>query len=192
MPKWILVFLWSLAWPSLADAHNVIAAVWPAGDVIEGEIGFSSGEMAPEGTVVRVLDPDGVELGRTTVDGTGLFRFEPTVAVAHRFLADLGQGHVAEVELAVDDLPAALASRAAPAESHTADAGAVADGMVEFDAATLERIVASAIQRELAPLKRELARRDREANLQSIVSGLGYIAGVFGLLFFVYARRQRR
>jgi nickel transport protein len=183
----VALALW-LATASAGLAHHVIAAVWSIGDAIEGEFGFSSGDLAPTGTVVRALGPDGAALGETMIEADGLFRFVPTAAVAHRFVADLGQGHVAEITLAVDELPASLAVAASPAVAALAASAAAPEAL---DIHELEQIVATAVQRELAPLKRELARRHDEASLQSIVAGLGYIAGIFGLLFFVQARRQR-
>ena len=176
-----------------ALAHNVILSAWPAGDVFEGEIGFSSGELAEPGTAVRVLGPDGEELGTTTVDEDGLFRFEPSEPVPHRFVADLGQGHVAEATLAVNELPAAVAARAdaVAGAAQAATPTAAAATAMAIDASELETLVASAVQRELAPLKRQLAAREQDADLQALIGGLGYICGIFGLLFFIYARRRR-
>jgi nickel transport protein len=194
----VIALVLALAAPA-AFAHNVVLSAWSAGDVIEGEVGLSSGELAEPGTVVRVLGPDGEELGTATVGADGLFRFEPSAAVPHRFVADLGQGHVAETTLATDELPAAVvtagaaspgAAQAATPTAAAADAAATAT-IAGIDAAELEMLVASAVQRELAPLKRQIAAREREADLQTLIGGIGYICGVFGLLFFVYARRQR-
>jgi nickel transport protein len=176
-----------------ALAHSVDLWAWSAGDVVEGEIGFSSGELAEPGTVVRVVGPDGEELGTTTVEADGLFRFEPSEPVPHRFVAALGQGHVAETTLGLDELPAALAAAAAApgaaqAATPTTTAGTAA--VEAIDAQRLETLVAAAVQRELAPLKRQLAAREQEADLQALIGGIGYICGIFGLLFFVYARRR--
>jgi nickel transport protein len=182
-----------------ALAHNVVLAVWPTGDVIEGEVGLSSGELAEAGTVVRVLAPNGEELGTTEVDADGLFRFAPTAPVPHRFVADLGQGHVAETTLAVDELPAGAVTarnpspgtaQAATVAATAADAAANAASPA-LDARELEALVAAAVQRELAPLKRQLAAREQKADLQALIGGIGYICGIFGLLFFVHARRRR-
>ncbi|MFP4359511.1 MAG: cobalt ABC transporter permease [Alphaproteobacteria bacterium] len=181
---------------STSFAHKVILSAWSAGDVVEGEVGLSSGELVQAGTVVRVLGPDGDELGRTEVGDDGMFRFEPVEPVPHRFVADLGQGHVAETTLDVDELPAAVAAgdgATGSAEAATPAAQAAAEAATEaVDAEQLETVVATAIQRELAPLKRRLAAREQEADLQALIGGIGYICGIFGLLFFVYARRQRR
>lgn len=197
MRNWLLLLVLAAALSSPASAHNIVIAVWPAGDVIEGEIGFSSGELARPGTQVRVLGPDGEELGTTRVGEDGLFRFEPSTPVPHRFVADLGQGHVAETTLAVDELPATVTAsaggareaQAAPATATAAGAATAAAGAA-IDAERLETLVAAAVQRELAPLKRQLAAREQEADLQGLIGGIGYICGIFGLLFFVYARRR--
>ena len=197
MRELVIALVLALAAPS-ALAHKVDLWAWSTGDVIEGEIGFSSGEPAAPGTVVRVLAPDGEELATTTVDADGLFRFEPTQAVPHRFVADLGQGHLAEATLGVDELPAAVAAAAAtvPGTAQAATPAATAAGAASkaIDASELaselETLVAAAVQRELAPLKRQLAAREQEADLQALIGGIGYICGIFGLLFFVYARRR--
>ena len=81
--------------PLPALAHKVIAGVFPSGDAIEGELGFSNGDMAA-GTEVVVTGPDGAELGRTITDEDGFFLFIPTAPVAHTFRADLGAGHAGE------------------------------------------------------------------------------------------------
>jgi len=195
MRECVIALVLALAAPA-ALAHNVVLSAWSAGEVIEGEVGLSSGELAEAGTVVRVLGPNGEELGATEVGEDGLFRFEPSVAVPHRFVADLGQGHVAETTLAVDELPAGVATAANPtpgtaqAATVAATAADAAGASPAFDARELETLVASAVQRELAPLKRQLATREHEADLQALIGGIGYICGIFGLLFFVYARRR--
>jgi nickel transport protein len=198
VPRFFLfVAILALTAPA-ALAHNVILSAWPAGDVIQGEVGLSSGEFAEPGTVVRVLGADGEELGMTTVGEDGLFRFEPSAAVAHRFVADLGQGHVAAITLGVDQLPASVTAAATasgtahaaspPVAAATPRAARAAGAAI--DATRLETLVASAVQRELAPLKRQLAAREQEADLQALIGGIGYICGIFGLLFFIYARRR--
>ena len=194
MRELAITLLLVLAAPA-ALAHDVDLWAWSAGDVVEGEIGFSSGALAEAGTVVRVLGPDGEALGTTTVGEDGLFRFAPSEPVPHRFVADLGQGHVAAATLAVDELPASVAMRAnaSPGAAQAATPAATAAGATAtaIDASDLETLVASAVQRELTPLKRQLAAHEQDADLQALIGGIGYICGIFGLLFFVYARRRR-
>jgi nickel transport protein len=173
-------------------AHKVVASVWADGDSVEGEVGLSNGTMAPAGTPVEVLGPNGEKLGETTTDGDGLFRYTPTQAVTHVFRADLGAGHVAQATLAADELPIDLI-RGARAGTAGSDDGAVAPvpetPAVSQSPPALEGMIAEAVRREIKPLRKELTAYKEKNDMQSILGGLGYICGIFGLAFFLYARR---
>lgn len=178
-----------------AAAHKVVISAWPLGSEIEGEVGFSNGQMAAPGTRIKVFGPDRALLGEAKVGDDGLFRFTPSAAVPHTLRADLGAGHIAETTLPVDELPAraiadapAVRERNGPAREHAQDAFAATT--IERDA--LRALVASAVQQEIRPLRRELIRLRETQRLHEIIGGIGYIAGLFGVLFFVYARRARR
>jgi cobalt/nickel transport system permease protein len=61
--------------------------------------------------------------------------------------------------------------------------------MVEvFDRA----LIAETVRQELQPLRREIVQLKEQSGLQQILGGMGYIAGLFGLLFFVHGRRPAR
>ncbi|MBK1649886.1 hypothetical protein CKO36_15095 [Rhabdochromatium marinum] len=173
-----------LAPPALA--HKVVMSAWALGEEIEGEVGFSSGEMAAPGTEVDILGPDGERFGTVAVDDEGLFRFRPRQAVPHTFRANLGAGHLAETTLAVDELPPITAPASVSAEA--APSAAAPPSALTPEA--LQALIATAVQREIRPLRRELTRLRNSQRLHDILGGLGYIAGIFGLLFFVYARRR--
>lgn len=188
------LLLLAAAWPALA--HKVIASAWVEGDEIVGEVGLSNGDVAKEGTRIEVFGPDDVPLGEVFTDGDGLFRFTPTEAVPHRFEVDLGAGHVGEVRVDSDELPIGLGQNqnqgpadAAPGPG-APDAGATP--VAGPSRAELEALIARAVQREVLPLRRELAAYREKNDLQGILGGIGYICGIFGLLFFVYGRHQRQ
>ncbi|MCE8439883.1 cobalt ABC transporter permease [Rhodovulum sulfidophilum] len=212
--------------PLPALAHKVIAAVYADGALIEGEVGFSNGDMAADATVA-VSDPEGNPLGETATDADGMFTFRPSVAVAHVFHADLGAGHVAEVTMNAEDVAAILDSPAARAAAEAAadtggitgtgqaeaasDGGnpstfpldaasgtaavgasavplAAAPGLSDADKAAVAKIVRD----EMRPLRREIAAYREKNDLQSILGGIGYIVGIFGLGFYVAARRRMK
>lgn len=179
--------------PLPALAHKVIAGVFPSGDAIEGELGFSNGDMAA-GTEVVVTGPDGAELGRTITDEDGFFLFVPTAPVAHTFRSDLGAGHVAEVTMPAEEV-AGILGAAAPAipeaeppavPAPAADAGASMAALAE----TRRRAIAEAVRNEIRPLRREIAAYREHNDLQTILGGIGYIVGLFGLGFYLAARRR--
>ncbi|MBL3572800.1 cobalt ABC transporter permease [Rhodovulum sulfidophilum] len=212
--------------PLPALAHKVIAAVYADGALIEGEVGFSNGDMAADATVA-VSDPEGNPLGETATDADGMFTFRPSVAVAHVFHADLGAGHVAEVTMSAEDVAAILDSPAARAAAEAAaetggipgagQAEAASDGgnpsTFPLDAASGTAAVGSSavpltaapglsdadkaavakiVRDEMRPLRREIAAYREKNDLQSILGGIGYIVGIFGLGFYVAARRRMK
>lgn len=170
-----------------AWAHKVIASVYASGAVIEGEIGFSNGDMASN-ALVQVTDEAGNALGEAKTDENGAFTFTPTKAVAHVFRADLGAGHVAEVVMAVEDLPPSLHGGGAP------PAALPTGPKAETAAAPLDDrqrdLLAELVRREVKPLRQEIAAYKEKNDVQSILGGIGYIAGLFGLGFFLSARRR--
>lgn len=175
-----------------ARAHKVIASVYASGAKIEGEIGFSNGDMAGD-ALVEVFDDAGEKLGETRTDGEGFFVFAPTRPVAHVFRADLGAGHVAEARMAVEDLPPAL-RQAAPAGGGAAAAAiAVTDALPAAPPSEAEReLIAEMLRQELRPLRREIAAYKEKNDLQTVLGGIGYIIGLFGLGFYLSAQRRLR
>lgn len=184
---------------SNAWAHKVVAGAYASGDRVEGEIGFSDGEMA-KNVLVEVFTEDGKKLGEARTNDEGVFVFTPTQSVVHVFRADLGAGHVAEVRLAANELPAGLAAKGGPANAvggagtpaasvNTTTDTRAADAVAL--AAAQREIVAEAVRNEMRPLRREIIAMKEKNDLQSILGGIGYIVGLFGLWFFLAARRQK-
>ncbi|WP_444464714.1 cobalt ABC transporter permease [Rhodobacter capsulatus] len=172
--------------PLPALAHKVIASVYPAGARIEGEIGFSNGDMAVN-TTVSVTDPAGRVLGETVTDDAGGFTFTPAEPVDHLFRADLGAGHVAEVTLPAAEVAAILGkavSSAAPAAASGASAAAPQAASIDAEQ------IAALMRDEIRPLRQEIAAYKEKNDLQTILGGIGYIAGLFGLGFYLAARRR--
>ena len=92
-----------------------------------------------------------------------------------------GKGKTA-AELAGTE-PAASAGGAGAAETR-ADAAAVLSG-------AQRELIAEAVRAEIRPLRREIIAYKEKNDLQTILGGIGYIVGLFGLWFFLAARRQK-
>lgn len=182
--------------PVPALAHKVIAGVFPAGDAIEGELGFSSGDMAV-GQEVIVTGPDGEELGRVMTDADGFFLFIPTRPVAHTFYADMGAGHVAEITMSAQDVARIIGVSPEPS-SGTPVLGAAdpeTKGRDPAPTAVTEaqrQAIARAVRDEVRPLRREIAAYREHNDLQTVLGGIGYIMGLFGLGFYLAARRKMK
>ncbi len=187
--KHLVVILAMCCAPVPALAHKVIAGVFESGDVIEGEIGFSNGDMA-SGTEVIVTGPDGAELGRSVTDADGFFVYTPTSAVAHTFFADLGAGHVAKVTMSAEDVARVLGVAVAENGDSSSAAVTQASGSAASLSAEEQQVIAKAVRDELRPLRREIAAYREQNDLQTILGGIGYIVGLFGLGFYMAARRK--
>lgn len=189
--KRLTLILMFLCAPLPAFAHKVIAGVFASGSAIEGEIGFSNGDMAADQEVI-VTGPDGAELGRAVTDADGFFVYTPTAPVAHTFFADLGAGHVAEVSMSAEDVTKIMGVAADPTPVEPVRADAAAAGGVTVSALTdAERqAIAEAVRDEMRPLRREIAAYREHNDFQTILGGIGYIVGLFGLGFYLAARRK--
>ncbi|MYM56606.1 cobalt ABC transporter permease [Thalassovita mangrovi] len=174
--------------PVPALAHKVIASVFPSGSAIEGEIGFSNGDMAVDQEII-VTGPDGAELGRARTDGDGFFVYTPTVPVAHTFRANLGAGHVAEATMPAEEV-AAILGKSAPVPATAPAAEQQAPASAAPLSAETRAMIAEAVRDEIRPLRREIAAYREHNSLQTILGGIGYILGLFGLGFYLAARRK--
>lgn len=169
-----------------ANAHKVILAVYQSGDVVEGELGFSNGDMAAD-TRIEVFDEQGNKLGETTTDADGYFIFSPTANVTHVFRAELGSGHIGEAILTAENLPGAVAE----VTTTVPDAASVeVTPSIAQPAGIDEAALAEMLRNELRPLRREIAAYKEKNDLQTILGGIGYIVGLFG--FFMYWSAHRK
>ncbi|WP_416916719.1 MAG: cobalt ABC transporter permease [Roseicyclus sp.] len=174
--------------PMAAEAHNVIASVFPAGRQIEGEIGFSDGQMAA-GALVEVFDADGNRLAEVTTDEEGFFLYTPTAPVIHVFRSDLGAGHLALMSMPAHEV-ATIMGLSAP-DPVTAEAGGAVEAQGSAVLGEAERAaLAAMIRQEIRPLRQELTAYRTQNDLQTILGGIGYILGLFGLGFYLAARRK--
>lgn len=177
---------------STASAHKIIMAVYQSGDLIEGELGFSSGDMAVDQRI-EVFDENGNKLGETKTDEDGFFTFQPTQATAHIFRADLGAGHVAETSMSALEV-AKVEGLVQPAAAKTAIASAPAQMPSPSPAAQYpsmdQAALAKMIRDELRPLRREIAAYKEKNDLQTILGGIGYIVGIFGFAMYMAARKK--
>ena len=175
---WHLMFASMLCMPLLANAHNVLGGVYAIGSTIEGEIGFSNGDMAPEGTEIIVFDGLGNELGRVETDADGLFAFEATQRVDHFFYGNLSSGHMVEMSLPADQLPETLAGGDGEARQNNAPSSS---SRMHTNDAALQAMIEAAVAKQVKPLRQELAAYKEKAGLQDILGGIGYIFGLCGL-----------
>jgi len=141
--------------------------------------------------LITVRAPDGTVLGETTTDSDGFFLFRPELPVAHIFRGNLGAGHVAEVNMPAEEVAAILGKPVSAADTAAGVGDAVVGTVTNAPLSAEERAaIAEAVRDEIRPLRREMAATREHRDLQSILGGIGYIVGLFGLGFYLAARRK--
>lgn len=171
-------------------AHNVVGGVYAIGNTIEGEVGFSNGDMAKAGLVVHVRDAAGNVIGESVIEDEGMFVFDATKRIDHYFHADLSAGHVLELVLPADELPATLPGGSVLVTK--TDAATTTAPMDGVDQAALEQMIEKAVAKQVKPLRKELAAYKEKASLQDVLGGIGYIFGLVGLGIWLRQRKQEK
>jgi nickel transport protein len=186
--------------PAPAQAHqlNVFAVV--QGKAIAGEAYFRGGTPVPN-AAVTVLDAAGLTLGQTTTDAQGKFRFEPQWRCDHRLVLRAEGGHMAEFTVAAEELPRSLPAREGPeGKTRTGKQPGPPDNPTRADkqpvppdaaavADLLERL--EAVDRQVAELRKELARYEDKVRWHDVLGGIGCIFGFAGLSFYFLGVRRR-
>lgn len=193
----LLAAVLCLACADAVSAHRVNIFAWLEGGNVAVECSFRRNTPVREGTVTVFDDTNGEELLRGTTDADGKFSFPVPQAVREghglRIRINAGEGHQNEWHMEAAEFaglaPAAATPppAAAPAPARTE---ATPEQVVTVGREELTAIVNSALERQLGPLRRELAARNEEGpRLQDIVGGLGWIMGLAGMGLY-FARRR--
>ncbi|ABK45630.1 cobalamin (vitamin B12) biosynthesis CbiM protein [Magnetococcus marinus MC-1] len=180
-------------------AHNMVADLYAEGMQIEGEVGFSGGGAARD-VAVSMYDAEGRLLGQTRSDAEGIFRFHAQQVMDYHFRVDAGAGHVVELTLPAEQLSGDGTEATTPASSSLDQEGGgqstvqsggeklAQEGEIlpiaapsMLDAAQLERMIESAVAKQIKPLRKQLLQYENKVRLQDILGGLGYILGLTGL-----------
>ena len=183
-------------------AHKLVLFASTEGAEISGWAYFAGGGKL-KGETIAVLGPGEKKLGEVTTNGEGAFTFTAEHRCDHTFVAETGAGHRTEYTVKASDLPANLP----PLSSHSGDADAeearseaesqqtrvaapdvAPKGTGSLSESELQEAVASAVARQIRPLRRELQAYREQVRFRDIVGGIGYILGITGILFYLKSR----
>lgn len=181
-------------------AHNVVSGVYADGLVIEGEIGFSNGDMAQAGFTVEVFDASGSALGTTKTQEGGTFTFNANSVQKHVFKVDLGAGHVANMVLDADELTEGvevstdiIANKPddiAMAKPTGQSSPQVIISGTSISAEELQSLIRGAVAQQIRPLQKEIRAYKEKVFFRDITGGLGFIFGLFGVAAWATSRRK--
>lgn len=198
----LVFFLLCLAAP--AQAHRVLVFAFAEGDTIHTESKFVGSGAVQKGQVLVQDKKTGQTLLTGTTDDQGKFSFKiPPEAVSGKLdlliVTEAAMGHKGEWLLKAETYlaggkPAAPApavpTPGAPAPSAPAPVGSGARA-ASLDQQALEAALDKSLERHLAPLKEMLTEMSvRRTSLADIIGGLGYIAGIFGVVAYFMSKKQ--
>jgi nickel transport protein len=187
-----------LSMASGAEAHKLLLSYWFSDGEIVGEVGLSNGTFASQAPI-EISDADGQVITTIISGEDGLFRYRPTEVAELRFYTDLGGGHIARFKVTQEEIETG-------GQSGRADDNGLQSKSLSMDTSglTLEQrralpaspggsdqaAIKALIRQELTPLRREIVALREKSSFQSILGGIGYIVGLFGLAMFWMARKQ--
>jgi len=197
--SWLLSFMGMLLFLLIsgvmntpAYGHKVMVFAYVEGDMVIAEGYFADGKMAQD-SQVEVFGHKGDKLLKGRTDENGVFSFPMPDDPELRIVLTASMGHRAECTIkgrsdAVKKEDHEDASPAATKESGGMDTDAAA--LLESAEERIRSIVSEELDRKLAPLMREMAQlRQERTSLTDIIGGIGYIAGLMGLLMYFKASR---
>lgn len=179
---------------SSVHAHNVLGGVYAIGAEVEGEVGFSNGDMAPAGSNVLVRNAEGELLLSTQTDDEGFFTFVAPARTDLHIRVDLSAGHIYETVLPADELPESLGSpSSATAKTDAATPTSASQPAIDaHDAGELSALIEKAVAKQVKPLRQELNVYKEQASFRDTLGGIGYIFGLCGLAMYLTQQKRQR
>jgi len=182
MPRAPLIVLCLVALSLPALAHHVIVFAYREGNRVRVESKFSGGDRVHEGKVT-VTNASGEKVNEGVTDASGDYAFDAPGPGALKIEVYAGEGHQGEWKLAAVNAP--------EPEPTTTAAASTPSGGASFSRADLQRMIEDAVEVKVAPLRRMLITlSERDTDWRNILGGLGWIAGVLGIIAYYKARRN--
>lgn len=184
---------------SPVHAHKIRTFAYESGGQIITETVFNSGRPA-KGAIIKVMTTadDLVLSGKT--DENGIFSFAiPQKAQEQQLdlniIADVGEGHRGSWLLSAADYLAEVAVEETPAAESIKQTATHPNNREPEDSKIcmeLEQRLEQLIISEISPIKRELAEQQTQnVGLKDILSGLGYIFGLAGIILYYQSKKTR-
>jgi nickel transport protein len=186
-------------------AHAVYVFAWAEVDQVCSESYFSQKSRVKKGTVsLKGQDGTVYSSGQTDDSGNACLPLPP-VREDMIVTVEAGEGHRGEFLLQAQSLPDSLPIQAAAslegADGLSQAAALQADGPnpadspgILPDSEALRVLVREELKAQLSPINRALAQSQegKSPGLREIIGGLGWLAGIAGLLLWLGAKNKKK
>ena len=178
---------------SLVYAHRVNIFTQVQSKKVVCQCFYNDGKpVKNQGIRVEVLGGSVIAEGKT--DDEGIFSFTPNIREDLKILLDAGMGHTAEAIVKKEDLPeiknktvVKTTKQPVPAEKKSE----VREQNSDFGEERLREIVEQVVDEKIQPVIEMIHKQQRSYSLTTIIGGIGYIVGIFGLFMFWKSRKKR-
>lgn len=205
------LFIALLVFAIPAQAHKLMVFAYQEGTDIKGESYFSDGSPAIN-CPAKLLDGDGNVLAEGKTDRDGTFSIPLPTDVPSSIIAEVegGMGHLGQMQLNIEGIPSASAGTNTPETkadegSETAKAPAAETATVtpviptappapSVSEEEFEKLVNKAVKTQMDPMLHQLMEIKMELSkprLTEIMGGIGYIAGLTGLILWALGNKKR-
>jgi nickel transport protein len=185
----IKIFFLILVLSSLLAAHRVNIFAQVERDSIIGQCYYNDGAPVRQ-QKVEIFRLSGERLMELQTDSAGNFRFAPPVKEDLKIVLYAGMGHRSETIVAAADLPEMKKPRTEkpknpqkPVVTDTEES--------RVDEERLRKIIEDTVEEKFNALRELIVKQQRSTSLITIIGGIGYIFGIFGLLFFFRNRKRQ-
>jgi len=166
-----------------AYAHKVNVFAYLEGNQVYVQGYFMDGKKAKNSTV-RVYGKKGEQLMEGLTNDDGEYVFPISAKQEMRIVLNAGQGHQAEYALSSSELTG----------DATQEQGSSAEGVDVTQSAAvggdIEAVVRRAVAAGMMPLAKEIAELKEQRSFSDVIGGVGFIAGLLGVLAYVKSRKQ--
>ncbi|MFP4058222.1 MAG: carboxypeptidase-like regulatory domain-containing protein [Candidatus Brocadiia bacterium] len=189
-----------VALASPAQGHKLTVFATAEGRIIRGRVYYSLSQPAA-GADIRVTGPEGELLWSGEADDDGEFQFRASRRCDHTITAESADGHRDACTIQARDLapkmgdpPQSPSPTPQARETPEPEARPQGEAMAQDEALDddLAAAIEQAVARQVRPLRQQLEAHDQRRRLHDILGGLGYIAGLTGIVFYFLGVRRRR
>ena len=174
-------------------AHRVNVFTKVKGELVECQCFYNDGKPVIE-QPVQVTLSDGTVITKGKTNDEGFFVFSPGVREDLTITLTAGMGHMATTTVHKNDLPffkeksVARGSPSVMTDEKNIQANEQQDNMTEKQ---IREIIEQVVDEKLDPVIDLIQKQQRSHSLTTIIGGIGYIVGIFGLFIFLKNRKKK-
>ncbi len=171
-----------------AFAHKVNIFAYVEGDTVYTESYFPDGKKV-KGGLIEVYDSQEQKLLEGRTDKDGQFSFKPPGRDDLKIVLIASMGHKNSYSLSADELPQTMGAQNLP-EIKPQESETKATAQVDLE--RLRRIIDNSLDEKLRPIMRQLTKtRQKEVSFTQVASGIGYVFGLMGIIFYFLGKKKK-